>query len=204
MDEKQRSAAPPRFEQHVDPWFEKVYNENYAVVYRYAKLLVRVHDGILAEETNDLVQETFFILYNKREKLYTHVNITGWLIVALRYHYANRRRKWVRHNRNRVHMQNLENAPDPRSVEEHAFPTDPKILELFRSILGDKKYNDLANHYLHKIPIRELALAQGKNPNALRVQMYRSRIALRKYMSEHKDILLLIFIIHVIFSDLTT
>lgn len=210
MEERHRSEASPKEwnglkeAQIVDPWFQKVYDDNYPIVYRYAKILIRCHHGILAADLHDLVQETFFILYRKRKKLYTHVNITGWLIITFRYHYANRRRKWIRHNRNRVYMQNLENAPDPKSVEESAFTIDPSMFALLKDIVGEEKFRAITDFHVHKIPIREIAKTYGKSETAMRVQLYRSRKAIRNYLNAHKEIILLIFIVCVTISNLTT
>ena len=77
----------------VDLWVEKICEENYDDLYivglRYL-LKTRPKDIIFLP---DDIQEVYLLLCKKKEKLYRHPNITGWLIKTLKEVIADREGK---------------------------------------------------------------------------------------------------------------
>lgn len=66
--------------------FEDVYKSHYRTVYRYVRRMIRNNDAAV----EDVVQEVFFIAYEKWDLLQEHPNVAGFLIIVAR----NRVRKW--------------------------------------------------------------------------------------------------------------
>ena len=69
--------------------FEDIYKSYYRAVYRYVRRMIRNNDAAV----EDVVQEVFFIAYEKWDILREHPNVPGFLMVVAR----NRIRKWYDH-----------------------------------------------------------------------------------------------------------
>ena len=74
-----------------DEWFETAYKENLELLERVACsfMLKKLGCGMAvyaryAGQVGEEIQEAFALLWNKREKLYRHPNIPGWLINTVR------------------------------------------------------------------------------------------------------------------------
>ena len=64
----------------LEKWFDELYIEFYPILMKTA--LHNTKDPHLAE---DMVQNTFETLYEKRERLSKHPNVGGWLVSAVKY-----------------------------------------------------------------------------------------------------------------------
>jgi len=193
-------------EQMLKQWVQEVYLDTYKIVYRYGKLLISHRCPAMRADLEDLVQETYCILHRKRHKLYTHTNITGWLIVALRYNFENKRRKRKRNKEILVEPSKSEQyAGAGNPVEDAIFHGDSEALAVMRAAVNDdEKFTAFIDFHINHVPIQTLADRYGKNYNAMKMQLCRTRKLCQIILGEKSDILLIFFLLRVTFSDFWT
>ena len=193
-------------EQTVQQWIEAVYRDNHKILYRYAEVLVARYCRAMASSIDDLVQETFFILYKKRLKLYDHENITGWLIVALRYNFNNRWRKIKRRSEILMEPEKTELfGTGHNPVERAVFSGNAEVLEIIRAAINDDdKYQAFIDFHLNHVPIQQLAEKYGKSYDSMKVQLFRCRKLCKALMEENSGISSLFIFFCVTFFDLMT
>lgn len=193
-------------EHDIQEWFNQVYADNHKILYRYAEVLIAYYCSAMYSSIDDLVQETFFILYKKRERLHNHENITGWLIVALRYNFNNRWRKLKRRNEILMEPATAEQFSRERNpVEDAIFRNDSEILSIIRAAINDDdKYQAFIDFHINHIPIETLANRYGKTNDAMKMQLYRSRKLCKIILEESGKISMLFFLLRVTFFDFMT
>lgn len=178
---------------HSDAWFEEIYQETAPVLMRCARAFVRVQPA-LKDEIDDLIQETYIRMYNKRAELQNHEAIIKWLVVTLRNLTSNRLR--VQKTRNKhiaweIDQDNIfDNVfADARQQVEAALDNDDlELLHRIAGHIGDDKLELLQQYYLDKVPLKELAEREGISPEAMKMRISR----LRKKCTEVLFILLLL------------
>lgn len=196
-----------RDREHVmDDWIEQTYSDNHKILYRYAEVLVSYHCRAMYSCIDDLVQETFFILYKKRHKLYSHENITGWLIVALRYNFNNRWRKMKRRNEILMEPNMAEQfSGDKKPVEDAIFRNDDEALSIIRVAIKDEdKYQAFIDFHVKHVPIQDLADKYGKSYDAMKMQLYRSRKFCKILLEESGKFTVFFLLLRVTFFDFMT
>lgn len=196
----------PHDEQMLTQWVQDVYLDTHRIVYRYGKLLIGRRCPEMAADLEDLVQETYCILHRKRHKLYTHTNVTGWLIVALRYNFENKRRKKKRNNEILVEPSKSDQyAGAGNPVEDAIFHGDSEALAVLRAAINDEeKFKAFLDFHINHVPIQTLADRYGKSYDAMKMQLCRTRKLCQIILEEKSEILLIIFLIRVTFFDFMT
>lgn len=155
----------------ADAFFEKIYVDYYRTIFIFVRRLIR--DDTAAAE--DIVQETFFEVYKKREDLLSHPNIEAWLYVTAR----NKVKKWFR-NQSKYYlgdgaMETLEilGSQSENSISEVDFyVAAEQTLNKDDQILLKSYYGDGYN-------IAESAEKLGISANACRVRLGRMREKLK-------------------------
>ena len=193
-------------EQAVQEWVEQTYADNHRILYRYAEVLITHYCRAMHSCIDDLVQETFFDLYRKRHRLYTHKNIVGWLIVALRYNFCNRYRKIKRRNEVLVEPNRAEQFSNGENlVEEAIFRNDAEIMEIIRTAINDdEKYQAFIDFHMNHVSIQELAERYGKSYDAMKMQLSRSRKLCKIMLENSGKLSVLFFFMRVTFFDFMT
>lgn len=153
--------------------YRKYQNEIYLYLYSLC------HNQELAE---DLTQETFLkaILSLKND----HVNVRAWLYLVARNLYFNYRNKEKRI----IPLEELETSvpDDTASLLEHLIKDEQKKL-LYRALehLPERQREILLLHYFNGLSLKEVAVILKQTPENIRVQAYRGKKELKKYMEVH-------------------
>jgi len=199
-------ADPTILEQ--EEWFTRVYLENYKLLYRFGEILIRRFCKPMLPDLEELVEETYEVLLRKCSEVYSHENISAWLIVTLKYNFSNRRRKIYRRLRSErlVDIATQQNIPDDIDfVEDILRLKDSDVEDLLKQIIRDEdKYRAFVDFQLHHVPIRELAARYGKKEGTMRVQLYRTRLLCKAYFEQNNIIFCILLAIYVTFSNLKT
>ena len=128
----------------------------------------------LDPDLEDMMNEAYIVMYKKREKLVTHPNITGWLIVALKYIILKRMRKWAR---NRDALRRLKNEVERQhQIRKSDLDFDNlEEVEILIATLGRENFELLHAYHVEGVPIDELARRCGKSVGATYMKLSRLR-----------------------------
>lgn len=160
--------------------FEDVYKSHYRNVYRYVRRMIRNNDAAV----EDVVQEVFFIAYEKWDLLKDHPNVAGFLIVVAR----NRIRKWydkqsklfVNEESVLEYLDNEDSEPETASGEG----TDPfSMVDLYSTmekVLSHKEVNILRQYYEYGYTSSEMAKMLGITESCFKVRVLRMKEKLRR------------------------
>jgi RNA polymerase sigma factor (sigma-70 family) len=140
------------------------------------------------QAVEDMVQEAFLILWSKRDKLYTHPNIGGWLVETIRALMLNYLRKQKRRN---VHLAFSldEEGAEPR-VPSAAFelPEDALLqrdnMETLKTLLGDENAALFYSYCVENKSAGEIAKTFGLGESCVRMRAMR----LKKTILKNKDL----------------
>lgn len=145
---------------HVEGWFEDIYNEQYRKMIRLAYYILQDED--LAE---DAVQSTFMTFLIKEKSLRTHTDISKWLKVTLR-NVANNEMKKARYR--------MEVPFCPEHEPAGAMPEED-FLSLLPRGLSEKERRLLYLRVEMGYSLKEIAAMDGCTPDACRVRLWRIR-----------------------------
>ena len=151
-------------------WYCKVYIETFPIVERAGRRLLAHFGCALMPELDDLVQDAYLVMYKKREKLVEHENITGWLIVALKYIILKRMRAWARR---RDAVEKLKQQVE--AVARDLNFDDQEDMEILRAALGEENFELLKAYHVDGVPVEELAARMGKSVGAVHTKLSRLR-----------------------------
>ena len=191
----------------INEWYQSVYKESYHVVYRSGKALIYRYCRDLLPDLEDLVQETFEDLYRKKRLLRNHANIIGWLIVALRFNFKNRLRKWRRWKMQSAEVDSSADlfSAQTDSIENASVYEEVEALNIIREVIGNEgKYRAFLDYHIHKVPIRVLAEQRGITENAMKMQLYRCRKLCAIALREHGKLTILLVFVCVTLSSFVT
>lgn len=195
-------------DQELSDWVAQVYRETHPMLLRFAKVLIKRKCPQMAPELEDLVNDTYFVLLRKCREIFFHENVAGWLVVALKFNFSNRRKKIYRRlKRERlVDLEAQSNIADAHSFFDEVLQTGgPEMLQLLKTIIQDEnKYRAFVDFHLNHVSIRDLAERYGKSENAMKVQLHRTRIICRSFIENNNIILMIIFMLRVTFKELWT
>lgn len=151
-------------------WYCKVYIETFPTVERAGRRLLAHFCYALIPELDDLIQDVYLVMYKKREKLVDHENITGWLIVALKYVILKRMRAWAR-RRDAVEKLKFQVEAVSRDLNFD----DQEEMNILRAALGEENYELLKAYHVDGVPVEELAARVGKSVGAVHTRLSRLR-----------------------------
>lgn len=140
----------------IDAFFQKLCEENYADLGNF--LLVLTKDR---EQAQDILQETFIIAWQKRQKLISHPNPAGFLFQTARLCLKSSRRKRSREQNQVVYLdqEELANQPSlkqsPDLIEELLLQQDQSIdeqkwVDVVLSRLTPEEQKLYRSHYIEK------------------------------------------------------
>ena len=134
-------------------WFDRIYVETLPDVRRCAYSFLKLYPD-LKGEAEDLIQETYMLMYREREDLYERDEIIKWLVVTLRNLVSNRLRVRKTHFKHHIHgTDNNEildySIADPYAAVDQAFISeDQEKLDKIADHIGQDKVELLFEYYL--------------------------------------------------------
>ena len=163
-------------------WFLKVYEETRWMMVCTARLYSNLYPS-LRNDYEDIVQQTYTMLYDKLERLKTHENINGWLIETLHFNILN-----YEHRKQRENAHLVTSAEDPEQalekVAESGETAEERVVQeeseeiLHHKIamqIGEKSYRLMKAHYADGVSLAELAERSHISLAALKMKMCRWR-----------------------------
>ena len=172
-----------------EQWLHAIYCANYKRLYAIGRLFAGSSPQH-AQVVEDMVQEAFLLLFDKREKLYTHPNIGGWLVETMRGLMLNHLRKQKRRGAHLAFSLDEEGAG--RSVASDAFyaPEDAlthkENLETLKTLLGEENAALFLSYCVENKSAKEIAKAWGLSEGCVRMRVMR----LKKTILENKALFL--------------
>lgn len=161
-------------------WFDKIYIETLPDVRRCAYSFLKLYPD-LKNEAEDLIQETYMLMFKEREELYERDEIVKWLVVTLRNLISNRLRVRQTHFKHHVHDTDSNeildhSIADPYAVVDQAFDSeDQEKLDKIADHIGQDKLELLYDYYLDKVPLSVLAERENISPDAMKMRISRLR-----------------------------
>ena len=154
-------------------FLEKLYTENYAMVYRFITFTLNRHGG-KTSDAPDLVQEVFVLAAKRIDVLRAHPNPAGWLMKTAQYMCMN----YV--SANARHQEQLFETLELHAEQEDAIAEVDMLVSL-EQVLKPDEYALLKAYCIEKRSTEDICRETGLSPNRLRVRMHR----LRKYISPY-------------------
>ena len=157
-----------------EQWFQDIFQRTHPTIERAGSALLARFCPHAASEHGDLVQEAYLALYKKRRQLRSHPNITGWLIVALKYLILKRRRTLIRKHAayRRLKIQYARSCKQ-RLMTNYFENTE--AASLLRASLQPEDYALLWARYVEGVSIEDLAQRTEKSKDAVYTQLSRLR-----------------------------
>ena len=155
-------------------YIEKLYVSSYDMLFTYAMALLGSETA--AEEA---VQESFRIACMKPKELIGSDNPRGWLVKTMRYTVQNMKRTHVR----RREDTGLELHERVRCLVGEGEVNEYAEIE-FSDLVTDEEYSMLKWQTLFKIPVRDIAAAMGITEEACKKRLQRTKMRMRKILSE--------------------
>ena len=159
--------------------FEKIYQDNFSVVYRY--LLKICNNQQLAEE---LTSETFFKAINNIDKFEGNCTITSWLCQIAKYAYYG----YLRKNKRLVELNSTIEQMDTDSDMEEQLIDSMISKEIHKVVNGlEEPYKKVFHlRIFQELSFKQIASIFGKSENWACVTYHRARNKVRERMEEKK------------------
>lgn len=159
--------------------FEKIYQDNFSVVYRY--LLKICNNQQLAEE---LTSETFFKAINNIDKFEGNSTITSWLCQIAKYSYYG----YLRKNKRLVELNSTIEQMDTDSDMEEQLIDSMISKEIHKVVDGlEEPYKKVFHlRIFQELSFKQIASIFGKSENWACVTYHRARNKVRERMEEKK------------------
>ncbi len=153
----------------MDTWIHKLYQDCAADLFRIARY--RLQDEQLAQ---DIVQEVFLLLLERKKELKRHPNQKGWLIKAMDYRILHALEKQGRE------LPLLEVYPSPDG--DHSQSLDA----LLPTQLSPEETQLLKLFYEEHLSYQELSEVLGIPPATCGTRLHRARLKCKRYLTQEK------------------
>ncbi len=177
-----------------EKWLQDLFIAHHKRLLAIGRLFVG-GDPLHAQAAEDMVQETFLLLWDKREKLSAHPNIGGWLIVTMRAMMLNYLKKQKRHGKHLAFSLNEEGAEPRVSSTFFELPDDAlaqkENLNTLKTLLGEENATLFYNYCVLNKSAGELAKALGLSEGCVRMRVLR----LKKTILENKELFLSVLMV---------
>lgn len=152
-------------------WFDEIYKATAPSVRRYAMSLHRAFPWLL-DDPEDIVQEVYLCLYEKRDKIYDPSKISAWLLrTTLNKTFSSHKKYQFRKNAVDYNDEYIHDSL-PQKENDINLETYTKLCE---KRIGKKNFELLQAYYIDKKPLDELAQKEGVAVGTMRVRMHRWR-----------------------------
>lgn len=160
--------------------FDTFYERYFEAVYR--NVLKLTGDEHLTE---DLVQEVFVSLWNKRKSFREEQQIAGWLFLTSYHKSIDQLRQYAR--RNILSRADTDQADDTTDIELAAMKESQfQLLEKAVATLPDRRRQAFEKCRLEGKSYKEAAEEMGISVNTLKEQLSKATESVRAYVLEHR------------------
>lgn len=161
--------------QEDQKWFDEVYISTAPMVRRYVLSLFRAFPW-LPYDPDDIIQEVYICLYEKRNQIYDPSGLKPWLIkVAQNKTYAVGR-EYARKHRAIHSLDDVQEEAQAILSAMDFHPCDFQMyLRLCEQRIGKRKLEILLRHYVDEEPIQKIAREEGVATPVLRMRFQRWR-----------------------------
>lgn len=162
-----------------ESWLKALYEEHYQLLYSVGRLFTGA-DEAPDSQVEDMIQETFLILWRKRGALFTHPNIGGWLVETLRrgllHRYTKKRRAGAPRSQSldAVDMDLVTGGEKVFPLPEDALEIKDR-LETLKTLLGERDAALFYRYFALNLTARELAREMNVSEDCLRMRVTRLR-----------------------------
>lgn len=165
-------------------WFEAVYRQHIDLLVRVGRRLQSSSSG--DDALDDIIQEVFLALWDRRAELMHHPNVGGWLVEALKFRVSNARSKITRRSLHHAYSLDAEDAmpiaDGGETPEQRAALA--KQLDALTDLLGEENARLFLAHVLEGRTAHELAAQYGVSDSCMGMRIYR----LRRQLAKHPEI----------------
>lgn len=167
----------------TEDFFESICNKYYKDVYKYVVFVTGDKDA-----ADDIVQDTFVVVYKNIEKVLKHNNIGGFIFKTAQNIIKNYKKELYKRILKEVSIdEGTININDKRSEVESYINSEINeyeyLTEILSSLSDDKK--DLYKwYYVDNIPMKEIAEREGIEYTALRMKYVRLRKEIKEKVRE--------------------
>lgn len=168
-------------------WFYNIYEQYSKNLYRYLHTLLKGRGRPEAvSEIEDCIQETFIVLWNKRETLQAHPKLDAWLyktssnILNNKLSLANTRSRHTAFSLNEMSEHGVE-VIDRFIVSrqsEQEYTQD--LLEQVKDSIGDDTFEFLIHYYDRQYPIETLKKQYAISTSGIKMRVKRALNKIRK------------------------
>lgn len=158
----------------TEEWFEALYMRKYAPLVRQLWSLCNSYNSTLKQDMEEVAQDTFSLLWAKRERMRHHPNVEGWLYVTAAHKFFDLLRKAG--TRSRAHAGSLNDDTKPPldvPTEDAASRVLDDCMADIIDCIGQEGYDLLLQYYDPGVSNEELAARMGISPAALRKRIMR-------------------------------
>lgn len=152
-------------------WFDEIYISTAPKIRRYAMSLYRAFPWLL-DDPDDIVQEVYLCLYEKRDEINDTTNISAWLIKTAQNKTFDSYRQYQKRTKMIDDFADLDKIAMEKAQGEEVISLDTYI-KLCEERIGKKNFEILRAHYIDKKPVKELAKEQGVAVTTMRVRIHR-------------------------------
>lgn len=153
-------------------WFSALFRAHYSILLNVGALLL--NNKNTAEE---LVDETFLILWSKREMLRKHPNISGWLYITL---------KNLIYNETRLSKYQRETPLTYETANLATDESEDSLSDLLPKGLAEQERQILIMFFEQKLSYEEMASELGISVLACRTRLCRAKAHYKKIIEGNK------------------
>lgn len=155
-------------------FFDKLYMTEFTQIEKYVRRMLYDNNAV-----EDIVQDTFFEAYRKREELMKHPNIPGWLRVTAK----NKVMKWE--EKQRKYSLDFDFLLDNSVEERNPEVDDFRMVEIYtavKEILSEEELELLRCYYEYGYTSQEIAEKLGISDTCFKVRILRMKQKIRDSM----------------------
>lgn len=167
-----------------EQWFENAYQQ-------YADFLMRIGRRLLTDGSEDMlydaIQDSFLLLWDRREELQSHPNIGGWLVEAVKFRILGSRAKVTRRALRHAYSLDEEDVlplEDPLVLSPEQSAVMQDRLDQLRGLLGEENAALFIDYTLNGFSAKDLADRYGVSESCVWMRISR----MKKKLTEHPEI----------------
>lgn len=178
--------------------YQELYHAHYQLLYSIGKLFLADFQS-QAVTVEDVIQDTFLLLWEKRHKLEKHPNLPGWLVETMRKKLLNAIGKSAR--RAKQHLPSLDSfPPDSVTLEDKTFSLPEEALldksgrEALETLLGKEDAELFRQYFINNVTAKALSQSLNLSPDCIRMRAARLRKKVLANKSLFLGIIALLFV----------
>lgn len=169
-----------------DTFFEEICEKYYKDIYKYIVFVLKDRDI-----SNDIVQDTFIVVYKNIEKVYNHENPGGFVFRTAQNLVKNYKKELYKRLINEVNIDDgITDIRDLSTSIENSLNAEINEYEYITDIidsLSDDKKRLYKMYYIEKKSMKEIAASEGIEYTALRMKYVRLRKEIKNKVREFAE-----------------